>query len=128
VIYVDTSVVLSHLFAEPKTPPVAFWSQPMTSSRLLHYETRNRIHVRLLAVVLARQVQSLLDQIILMDLSEPILARALQPFPIPVRTLDGLHLATMDFLRGHGQTIELATYDQRLALAATALGFPLVAM
>lgn len=127
-IYVDTSVVLSHLFAEPKTPPVAFWSQPLTSSRLLQYETRNRIHVRLLGVVLARQVQSLLDQIILMDMSEPILTRALQPFPVPVRTLDGLHLATMVFLRGHGQTIEVATYDQRLATAAQALGFPLTAL
>lgn len=127
-IYVDTSVVLSHLFAEPKTPTVAFWSQPLTSSRLLQYETRNRIHVRLLGVVLARQVQSLLDQIILMDMSEPILTRALQPFPVPVRTLDGLHLATMVFLRGHGQTIEVATYDQRLATAAQALGFPLTAL
>ena len=59
----------------------------------------------------------------LMDMSEPILARALQPFPISVRTLDGLHLATMDFLRAHGQTIELASYDTRLANAASAMGF-----
>ena len=47
------------------------------------------------------------------------------PFPLPVRTLGGLHLATMDFLRVQGQTLELATYDQRLAEAAKLLGFAL---
>ena len=51
-----------------------------------------------------------------------------QPFPQPVRTLDGLHLATMDFLRAHGQTLQLASYDQRLMTAAAALGFTLAAV
>jgi predicted nucleic acid-binding protein len=54
-----------------------------------------------------------------------VLARALLPFPQPVRTLDALHLATMDFLRSHGQSVELATYDRRLAAAAQSLGFAL---
>ena len=34
-------------------------------------------------------------------------------------------LPTMDFLRAQGQMLQLATYDQRLAAAAQALGFPL---
>ena len=59
----------------------------------------------------------------LMEMSAKILSRVLEPFPVPVRTLDALHLATMDFLRAHGQTIEVATYDTRLAAAAVALGF-----
>jgi hypothetical protein len=41
-----------------------------------------------------------------------------------VRTLDALHLATMDFLRGHGQAIELASYDARLLAGARALRIP----
>jgi hypothetical protein len=36
--------------------------------------------------------------------------------------LDALHLATMDFLRGNGASVELASYDSRLFAAARALG------
>ena len=54
-----------------------------------------------------------------------LLARALEPFPAPVRTLDALHLASADFLRRRGQPIELATYGERLLAAARALDFPI---
>ena len=64
----------------------------------------------------------------MVELTPVALIRALAPFPIPVRTLDGLHLATMDFLRLNGQTVELASYDLRLNAAAQALGFDLVAL
>jgi len=49
----------------------------------------------------------------------------LEPFPVPVRTLDGLHLASIEFLRGRRQTVELASYDERLLAAARALHIPL---
>jgi hypothetical protein len=42
--------------------------------------------------------------------------------------LDGLHLATVEFLRAEGHEIELATYDRRLAAAAQALGVPLATL
>ena len=48
-----------------------------------------------------------------------------QPFPIPVRTLDALHLASIEFLRDRRQSIELASYDDRLLAAARALGIEL---
>lgn len=124
-IYLDTSVILSRLFAEPKSPPDAFWMQELTSSRLLDYEVFNRLHARAADGVLLQDARTLLDSVELLELSSEILSRALQPFPVPVRTLDGLHLASMVYTRGHGQTIELATYDQRLATAAQVLGFPL---
>ena len=63
-----------------------------------------------------------------LPLTPAILGRALAPFPTAVRTLDALHLATMHYLRARGQTFRLATYDRRLAAAATALGFSLVAL
>jgi hypothetical protein len=43
-----------------------------------------------------------------------------------VRTLDALHLASMVFLQSRRQTVDVATYDERLAAAARALGFALV--
>ena len=51
-------------------------------------------------------------------LDSSVLSRALEPFLRPVRTLDALHLASIEFLRTHGQSVELATYDDRLARAA----------
>ena len=56
------------------------------------------------------------------ELSPLILARALEPFPVPVRTLDAIHLASMLFLREAGQTVQLASYDDRLLTAARKLG------
>jgi hypothetical protein len=45
-----------------------------------------------------------------------------------VRTLDALHLASIEFLRSRGQKVELASYDDRLNDAARRLGVPLVAL
>jgi hypothetical protein len=69
--------------------------------------------------------RAIIGTIAFIELAPPVLIRALEPFSVAVRTLDALHLASMDFLRAHGQSIELATYDQRLASAAKALGFDL---
>jgi hypothetical protein len=49
----------------------------------------------------------------------------MQPFPLTVSTLDAMHLATFDFLRERGQKPSLATFDERMRLAAIALEFPL---
>ena len=122
-IYLDSSVVLARLFVEPKRPSDGFWLQPFTSSRLLAYEVYVRVHARGLWSTRGTEAEALMNRLVLMDLSEPILTRALKPFPVSVRTLDGLHLASMDYLRAHGQTVELASYDTRLASAAAALGF-----
>jgi hypothetical protein len=57
-----------------------------------------------------------------------VLARALEPFPTPVRTLDALHLAAMDFLRSNGQTLQLASYDRRLLTAARGMRFAILSL
>jgi hypothetical protein len=55
-------------------------------------------------------------------LAPPVLARALEPFAIAVRALDALHLASIEFLRTRRQTVELASFDERLLAGARALG------
>ncbi|MCY7305622.1 MAG: PIN domain-containing protein [Rhodoferax sp.] len=124
-IYLDTSVVLARLFAEGRSPPDVFWSQTSVSSRLLEFEVFNRVHARNAGPSYAADARHFVDRVNLLELSAPVLARALLPFPLPVRTLDALHLATMEFLRGQGQALELASYDLRLSAAAKAMGFPL---
>lgn len=64
---------------------------------------------------------ALIWRVSLIELAPPVLARALELFPTPVRTLDALHLASMEFLRAHGQDVKLASYDRRLLTAARAL-------
>jgi uncharacterized protein len=124
-IYLDTSVALAHLLAEDRVPPDRLWQEPLISSRLIEYEIWTRIHARKLTRSHADEVRSLLSRLALIELAPPVLARALEPFAKPVRTLDGLHLASMDFLRNQGQSVTLASYDDRLINGARALRFPL---
>lgn len=127
-IYLDTSAALAQLLAEDRSPPERLWQEPLISSRLLEYEIWTRIHGRKLARSHGDEVRTLLGRIALVELSQPVLTRALEPFPRPVRTLDALHLASMDFLRKEGQSITLASYDDRLINAAHALRVPIYDM
>jgi hypothetical protein len=51
----------------------------------------------------------------LVELDRAVLTRALHPFPVPVRTLDALHLATAGYLQQRGGDVRVATYDPRMA-------------
>jgi len=127
-IYLDTSVALAHILAEDRAPPVSLWQHSLVSSRLLEYEMWTRLHARGLGRSHAEEARALLGRVALIELAPPILGRALDPFPVPVRTLDALHLASIEFLRARSQIVELATYDDRMSAAAESLGvtlFPL---
>ncbi len=124
-IYLDTSVALAHLLSEDRLPPETLWQEPLISSRLLEYEVWTRIHARKLTRSHADEVRSVVGRVALIELSPPVLARALEPFPKPVRTLDALHLASIEFLRKQGQIVRLASYDSRLVEAAGALRIPI---
>lgn len=120
-IYLDTSVALAQLLAEDIRPPESLWRETLVSSRLLEYEVWNRINARGLNRTHGEAARSLIGGIALLELAPPVLARALEPFSIPLRTLDGLHLASIEFLRDRGQTVSLASYDERLNIAAKRL-------
>jgi predicted nucleic acid-binding protein len=129
VTYVDSSVALAYLLAEPRAPSVAFWDSELVSSRLLEYEVWNRLQARQVRERRRSEARALLAGIELLELSGSVLARALEPWPTPIRTLDALHLATADYLRRQpGQQIELASYDNRLLAAARALEIPIAAL
>jgi predicted nucleic acid-binding protein len=123
VIYLDTSVALAHLLAEDRRPAEGLWQGTLVSSRLLQYELWLRVHARGLERSHDEPVRQILARVALVELAPPVLARALEPFPLNVRTLEALHLATLDFLRTQGQSVVLASYDEKLVAAARALGF-----
>ncbi len=120
-IYVETSVVLAHLLAEDRRPPDAFWADDLVASRLLAYEAWNRLHALGLADSHGTALTAVLGHLSMLELVPEVLTRALQPFPVPVRTLDALHLASASFLESRGQSVFLASYDARLIEAARAI-------
>jgi len=124
-IYVDTSVVLAQILAEDRRPPSVLWETDLISSRLTEYETWVRLHALGLETSHGDPAQQLLARIAFLELSPLVLTRALQPFPVQVRTLDALHLASIEFLRARRVGARLATYDVRMKEGAQALGMEL---
>jgi hypothetical protein len=124
VIYLDSSVALAYLLAEDRHPPHALWQQPLVSSRLLELEAWNRINARRLHDSHGDAVRGLIGRIAIIEIVPPVLRRALEPFPIPVRTVDAIHLASLEFIRSQRATVQLASYDDRLVGAARLLGIP----
>ncbi len=121
-IYLDTSVALAHLLAEDRRPEDALWAEELVSSRLLEYELWTRIHGRDLARSHGDAVRRLLARVARVELLPEVLDRAREPFPMPVRTLDALHLATASWLIEQGHPLRLAGYDRRMNQVAKAMG------
>jgi predicted nucleic acid-binding protein len=124
VIYLDSSAALARLLFQRRAPSLLFWDQRLVSSRLLEYEVWNRLYAYDTGRSNQEAGQALLMGIELFEMEQPVLARALEPWPVPIRTLDALHLATAEYLRQRGEAVELASYDNRLLTAAAALGIP----
>jgi hypothetical protein len=89
---------------------------------LLEYEVRMRLNAYGLALSHGDLAKARLHRIDFVALSQSALARALEPFPIPLRTLDALHLATAVFLNSEIDPVQLASYDGRMLDAARVLG------
>ncbi len=121
--YLDTSVALAHLLGEDRHPPDQLWHRQLIASKLLEYELWTRINAYRLEHSHEDDLLALIARVALVKLEPAILARALQPFPEPVRTLDALHLSTISYLLEQGQSVELASYDQRMIDTARAFGW-----
>ena len=126
-IYLDTSVLLAQLLAEDRLPAAGLWEETLVSSRLLEYEVWVRLNALGFAGTHGEDARALIGRVALLELAPQVLERALAPFPLAVRTLDALHLASLEFLKEQGQRVTLATYDDRLGTAAEALGFSVTA-
>jgi PIN domain len=104
VIYLDSTIALAHLLGEDRFPSQALWDQPLVSSRLLECEVWNRINAHQLQNTHGDAVRNLIGRVAMIEMVGPVLTRALQPFPVPVRTLDAIHVATVEFVRGQKQS------------------------
>jgi predicted nucleic acid-binding protein len=129
--YLDTSALLRLVLREPGALKELLTADALVSSELLVIESFRTIDRLRLQGALSTEEAALrrttvtewLEAVDLVLLQRPVLARASEPFPTPLGTLDALHLATalvwQDRTR---QELVLATHDRDLALAARSFG------
>lgn len=70
-------------------------------------------------------IDAIVTKIDLLELSPRILARLYEPFPLPLRMPDAIHVASLHCLFVRDRKIRFASYDERMIKAALALGIPL---
>lgn len=132
--YIDSSVVLRVVLGEPGR--LREWSRitAAVSSEIVQVEClrvldRARVHGLLSDRELARRRATTLNVLSgfeLIRLNRPVLARARDPFPTMVRTLDALHLASALVVRNRYPAMRFATHDDDLAAAAASMGLSVV--
>lgn len=133
--YVDSSVILRLVLGQAK--PLETWPEidGGVVSSLVEVECFRALdRLRLREAVtdgdMARWRERILRALDVFEVVEPsrdVLARASQPFPTSLGTLDAIHLSTALLWRAQsGESLTLATHDAALALGARAFGLPVV--
>ena len=133
--YLDSSVLLRLVLGEPEL--LLEWKQieegvcsTLVQVECLRTLDRLQLQGRLAAaeVVGCREsVYRLLDRLAIAEISHGDLERASAPLPLPLGTLDAVHLATAILWREvRGKDLVMATHDQALGEAARAFGFAVI--
>jgi predicted nucleic acid-binding protein len=130
-VYVDSSVLLRIILGERGA--IREWAQIDTavSSEISRVEClrtldRARLRLGLDDEDVSRRRSAVLEQLDTLDvvpLQAAVLARAADPFPTSLRSLDAIHLASAELVRGRYADLSFATHDRELATAARSLGF-----
>jgi predicted nucleic acid-binding protein len=130
--YIDTSALLRIVLRERGALDDLRTYDTLVSSELIAVEgarTIDRLRVQgALTMDEAAErisvVNEWLEAIDLVLVRPPVLSRASEPMPMPVGTLDAIHLATALIWRDRvGPLPEVATHDTALGAAARAFGF-----
>ena len=129
--YIDSSVLLRITFAQAH--PLASWKRiqraitsDLTRVECLRTIDRARHRSDVTPSEVARRRASLIETLEGFDLvpiDGAVLARAADPFPTPLGTLDAVHLASAVLARDVIGELLLATHDRELGTAALSLGF-----
>ncbi len=120
VAYLDSSALLKLLQHEPESEAlVAYLDRPMRAvcSSLCIAEVARTVQR---AGWSTEEARSLLEALVLVDLSPPLLWRAAGLGPDTLRTVDAIHVAAA--LMVDDPALDFVTYDARLAEAARANG------
>mgnify|MGYP005817755685 CR=1 FL=1 len=133
--YIDSSVILRLVLSEPNRlrewPDVV---QGVTSAlaevEVLRTLDRLRFSVPGVgpeALASRREVAfRLLEGLETVEITRGVLARAAQPLPTPLGTLDAIHLVSAMAWREQFDSVLFATHDRALSAAARASGFEVI--
>jgi predicted nucleic acid-binding protein len=131
--YVDSSVLLRHVLGQPGALPEWREIQSAVASSLLRVEClRTLDRLRLAGSLDARQdaqrresLSTSLESFDVVEITPAVLDRAAEPLPVPLGTLDAIHLATALLWREEeAPELALVTHDAALAAAGRLFGFP----
>jgi predicted nucleic acid-binding protein len=129
--YLDTSALLRLVLHEAGALEELRACEALVASELLAVESLRTIDRLRLQLALSPEeaasrramVADWLEAVDLVLLQRPILARASEPFPTALGTLDALHLATALVWRDRiRKPLVMATHDGSLALASRSYG------
>jgi len=133
--YIDSSVLLRVLFGQSNALKEWKKIERGMSSALIEAEClRTLDRLRLVeslseeAIAIRREaIFRLLEGLEVIELTHPVLARASQPLPTTLGTLDAIHLATALMWKEQAkENLVMATHDTALALAAKASGLSVI--
>ena len=131
-VYLDSSFVIRQLLGvRPACPFWGAWEKAYASTLMRTECFRAANLLRLSGKIddaqrarLGAWIEKVAATVTMVPVTDAILRRAAETFPVAVGTLQGIHLATLLELQAvHGVTCSLATDDAQLLQAATALGF-----
>lgn len=133
--YLESSVLLRLVLGQPGA--LAEWKRVRqgVASALVEVEClrtldrlRHRAGITDREIAVRREaVFRLLEAVEVVEPTRPVLARAAQPFPTELGTLDAIHLATALLWRERaGVDLVMATHDVALGTAARASGLSVV--
>jgi predicted nucleic acid-binding protein len=130
--FLDSSVILRLVLGEPRPFDALIEMRETVASALCRVEairTLDRLErrgsIRPTEAVRRRQsAELLISRCEVVRLDSDTMARAAGNFPVPLRTLDALHLSSADLFRARAaREVAFVTHDEELGRAARALGF-----
>ncbi len=133
--YLDASVILRLVLSEPN--PLREWPDVhlgVTSSLAEVEVLRTLDRLRFAAPTIDSEALAgrreaafrILEGLETIEITRAVLARAAQPPPTPLGTLDAIHLVSAMGWREQFEGLHFATHDHALAAAARASGFEVI--
>jgi hypothetical protein len=128
-VYVDASVIVAATLDQPGALRGVRWALAVSSELIVVELLRTLDRLRLAArapdaelAQLREEAEKNLAKLDLVPINRALLRRAGGAFPMPVKTLDAIHLATALLWEEHAGDIVFLTLDRQLANTARACG------
>ena len=126
VVYADSSALVKLVLDEPESDDLEAYVEAtgaqLGTSRLAVVEVARALRVGNASLEAQTKAADLLEESVLVDVGEPLLQAAAAIASRELRTLDAIHLATIEFI----DPDEVLVYDRRLRESVREAGFTTV--